>query len=165
MKQYPKPDQKSYSSFLFIHGLHISRRKLRDSLLRVDPEGVMGRLKTAIKRRSYNVPGPNGLWHLDGYHKLIRWGIVTHGGIDGYSRLPVYLKVASNNKATTVLKCFVEAVTQYGLPSRVRCDKGGENNLVSQFMLCQPNRGPGRRSCITGRRVHNQRIERLWQDL
>ena len=27
----------------------------------------------------------------DGQHKLVRWGFVTHGGIDGYSRLVVYL--------------------------------------------------------------------------
>jgi hypothetical protein len=27
------------------------------------------------------------MWHLDGHHKLIRWGIVIHGFVDGYSRL------------------------------------------------------------------------------
>lgn len=64
-----------------------------------------------------------------------RWRIVVHGGIDGYSRLPVYLHAAINNKAATVLELFQEAVSVYGLPSRVRCDKGGENYDVGWFML------------------------------
>ena len=92
-------------------------------------------------------------------------GIVIHGAVDGYSRLPLYLKASSNNKASTVLAWFLEAVREYGLPSRVRCDKGGENTMVSHFILNHPARGPGRRSCITGRSVHNVRIERLWRDL
>ena len=116
----------------------------------------MGRFRKAIKRRCYKVPGPNSIWHLDSYHKLIRWGIIIHGGIDGFSRLPVYLMVASNNKAITVLNCFLEAITMYGLPSRIRCDKGGENSLISQYMMAHPARGPGRRSCITGKSVHNR---------
>ena len=60
-------------------------------------------------RRPYSVPGPNSLWHIDGHHKLIRWRIVTHGGIDGYSRLIVYLKASSNNKSQTVLANFLRA--------------------------------------------------------
>ena len=52
--------------------------------------------------------------------KLIRWRIVTHGGIDGYSRIPVYLGPGDNNRAETVLRLFLEAVQKYGLPSRVR---------------------------------------------
>ena len=108
---------------------------------------------------------PNSLWHIDGHHKLVRWKVIVHGGIDGYSRLVVFLKASANNRADTMFASFLEGVTRYGLPSRVRCDKGGENVMVSQFMLEHPNRGPGRGSCITGRSVHNQRIERLWRDL
>ena len=109
---------------------------------------------------------PNSLWHIDSHHKLIKWRIVIHGGIDGYSRLPVYLRASDNNRADTVLDCFIKAVSDYNVPSRVRCDKGGENVLVSEHnMLNHPMRGPGRRSCITGRSVHNQRIERLWRDV
>lgn len=155
VKRYPNAGQKSYAAFLSQQGLHVPRQMIRKSLLRVDPEGVMGRFRKAFKRRCYKVPGSNSIWHLDSYHKLIRWGIIIHGGIDGFSRLPVYLMAASNNKAMTVLNCFLEAITIYGLPSRIRCYKGGENSLISQYMLAHPARGPGRRSCITGKSVHN----------
>ena len=52
------------------------------------------------------------MWHLDGYHKLIRWNVVVHGGIDGYSRLIMYLKAF---KTTSVLSAFTEAVDEFGL--------------------------------------------------
>ena len=66
----------------------------------------------------------------DGHHKLIRWRLVTHGAIDGFSRLIVYLHCSNNNEAETVVKLFKEAVHSYGLPSRVQSDMGGEIEAV-----------------------------------
>ena len=100
---------------------------------------------------------------LDGHHKLIRWRFVTHCSIDGYSRLVVFIKCSTNNKASTVYDLFLGAVQRYGLPSRLRCDQGGENILVAQHML--HHRGSQRRSVLVGSLVHNQRIERLWRDM
>ncbi|ROI15247.1 hypothetical protein DPX16_1400 [Anabarilius grahami] len=145
-------------------GIVVQRHRVRQSLIRANPVGAAQRVTTRrLHRRVYQVAGPNSLWHLDGNHKLIRWRIVIHGGIDGYSRLVVFLKASSNNRSDTVFHSFVEAIGQYGLPSRVRCDNGGENNAVCLFM--NVFRGFTRGSALRGRSTHNQRIERLWRDV
>ena len=100
-------------------GYVVQRDRIRQSLRRVDPIGSENRLRRALHRRVYNVPSPNALWRIGGNHKLVRWRFVVHGGIDGFSRLVVYLNVASNNRADTVLSCFTQAIEQYGLPSRL----------------------------------------------
>ena len=74
----------------------------------------------------------------------------------------MFMKCSTNNKASTVLQSFTEAIQRYGLPSRARTDQGRENILVAQYML--ENRGPGRGSIITGSSVHNQHTERIWRD-
>ena len=88
---------------------------------------------------------------------------MVHGGIDGFSRLIVYLRCATNNLSITVEKEFLKAVDLQGLPSRLRCDRGVENVRVKEIML--QRRGEGRGSVLCGSSVHNQRIERLWKDV
>ena len=76
--------------FLLSNGMKIQRARVHGSMLRIDPYGMQRRLRRVLHRRKYSVPMPNSLWHLDGNHKLIRWKIVVHAAIDGFSRLPVF---------------------------------------------------------------------------
>ncbi len=144
------------------HEVYVPRRRVRESLMRVCPEAVENRASRAVRRRVYNVPSSNALWHIDGLHCLIRWRIVVHGCIDGFSRKVMYLHASNNNRASTMLQLFLGATEEHGWPSRVRTDKGGENVDVARAMLTV--RGTGRSSHIAGASVHNQRIERLWRD-
>ncbi|XP_038827387.1 uncharacterized protein LOC120026736 [Salvelinus namaycush] len=93
----------------------------------------------------------------------VGWRIVIHGAVDGYSRLVVFLKASDNNKSATVMESFEAAITSYGVPSRVRCDRVVKTTIsvtsVEQF------RGGERESALRGRSTHNQRIERLWGDV
>lgn len=160
---HPNYGYRMMKSLLSTHKINIQEQRIRRSMKRADPLGVAYRWARSIHRRKYSVPYPNALWHIDSYHALIRWKLIIHGGIDGYSRLIVYLKCSSNNRSDTVFGCFMEACSDVGVPSRVRSDRGGENVSVATFMAMY--RGIGRGSHLTGTSVHNQRIERLWRDV
>lgn len=112
-------------------------RALRDrvrAILRLIPRGPLAVPPRPILRRVYRVPWINSLWHLDGHHKLIRWKIVIHGAIDGFSRMITFCRASDNNRAETVGQAFKEAVHEYGWPSRVRADQGKENWAVMTMM-------------------------------
>lgn len=174
-------------------GIKVTRERVRCMLRSIDPLGrVLRCFPGSIKRQPYSVPGPNSLWHIgmynvhacilrdsvysvniflaiqvffyiDSHHKLIRWRLVTHGAIDGYSRLVMYLKCRPNNRSSTVYELFLNAIQLFNLPSRVRSDQGSENLMVARHMI--EKRGSERRSMLTGSSTHNQRIERLWRDM
>lgn len=145
-------------------GILNSRQDIRDSLQRVDPVGKeLRQMRLVAQRRVYSVEGPNHLWHCDGHHKLIQFGLVTLGCIDGFTRRITYLKCVTDNKKETTLTLFKQAVDRCGLPSRVRGDRGVENRAICAFMI--EKRGMNRGSYIPGPSRFNTRIERLWRDV
>lgn len=75
--------------YLKAKGIIVQKRRIQHILREVDPRNSVLRWGFVSYRRKYSVPGPNSLWHIDGHHALVRWRLVTHGGIDGYSRLIV----------------------------------------------------------------------------
>ena len=150
LESFPRAGEAMLRGYLVSQNVHIQIERLRSSLQRLSdsPAERPGH----IYRRTYAVPGPNFLWHIDGHHKLIRWRLVVHGGIDGFSRLVTYLQCSNNNRAATVTEYFIKATHEFGVPSRVHSNHGTV-------------RGEGRSSYIAGRSVHNSRIERLWRDV
>lgn len=138
--------------------IKVPRSRLRAAIHYVDPDGVQARKSVTIKRRQYSVPCPHYMWHIDGNHKLIKYKMVIHGGIDGFTRMVVFMNVSDNNRAATVQSAFLHATEEFCWPIRVRTDYGGENQLIWQDMITKR----GARSALVGSSVHNQPIEQLW---
>jgi hypothetical protein len=75
----------------------------------------------------------------------------------------VSLVASKSNSAETVMNAFMKAVAAFGIPSRVRGDRGGENLKVAVYMIhC---RGLNRASYMFGSSTRNTRIERLWGEV
>ena len=163
LNAFPRTGETNVMAGLRQRGIYLQRWRVRESILRVDPINRANRWGQRIQRRPYSVPHPNFLWHIDTNMKLRHWRMCIHGCVDGFSRAIIYLVVNNNNRATTVLGCFQQATLEWGHPSRVRADKGGENVAVGDFMIWF--RGDNRGSFLTGPSVRNTRIERLWRDV
>ena len=82
---------------LLARGITVQRDRVINCMRRVDPVSQSLRRTATIYRRQYSVPGPNCLWyhaviiyycmtccyrHVDSNHKLIRWKLIVHGGIN-----------------------------------------------------------------------------------
>ena len=155
-KEHPTCGEVMLQGHLLRKGIKIQRNKLRSAIHDTDHANTIRRRSDVICRRVYTNPHPNAVWHVDGNHKMIRWRLVIHAGIDGFSRSVVYIKCSSNNCATTVIDAFLEGLSNFGNPSCVRSDHGGKNVEIWRYKLIKYNNV----SCvITGASVHNERVE------
>lgn len=66
------------------NSIRIQKERVRQSVRRVDGLGMAEHRRQNVTRDVYEVPRANHLWHLDGHHKLIPWGFVIHGCVDGF---------------------------------------------------------------------------------
>lgn len=89
LRERPDSGQSYLMGLLLAQGIKVPRHRLRSAMQRVNSLGSQLRKHqqaATIPRQPYQVSRPNALWHIDGHHKLIHWGIVLHGCVDGYSR-------------------------------------------------------------------------------
>lgn len=154
------------------HKLLVRRDTVMKAMRVIDPEGVSLRKRHRLKRRKYTTPGPNFLWHIDGWDKLKSYGFYVHGCADGFSRRILWLEVGSTNKNPSVcMKFFLDTVDQLkGVPKMLRMDKGTENGLMADMqtllrMLNSVDEENGQNYVIMGKSSANQRIEAYWSKL
>lgn len=128
--------------------IHVKRSRLVKIMTEVRPIRNTLHKKIYRRREKYWCAGPNSVWHHDGQHGLINFGIVITAFIDGFSRTITCIQASTNNEASTMLAVFLKGTKVYGTPSRVRGDRGGENVEVARYMFRV--RGTGRGSYLWG---------------
>lgn len=92
------------SYYIFMSCLLFPPLFLNDSVKRVDGARMWSRRTTTIQWWVYTVPFTNYIWHIDGNNKLIRWKLVKHCAMDGYSRMLMFFQCYNNNRAETVFR-------------------------------------------------------------
>ena len=152
-------------------GIPVKRKTVMELVREIDPISVSNRKKRKLKRRIYDVPGPDFLWHIDGYDKLKPYGFSIHGCIDGFSRRLMWLEVASTNKQPEVIASFfLKTVEQIkGLPTRIRSDDGTEISIIEPTQIAMravhEDEYSGEASFCVGTSPANQKIECYWSQL
>ena len=146
---------------LEMEGLRVPRVIVQDILKELDPEGSQLRKARRLKRRTYQNPGPNYTWHIDGYDKLKPFGFPIHGAIDGFSRRIMWLNVTrSNNSPDNIATYFLNTVSDLkGCPLQLITDLGTENGLVAAIQSYFRDNADAHRYVSSPR---NQRIEGWW---
>ena len=153
------------------HDIRVRRDTVLELMWLIDAESVNRRKAKRLLRRKYCCPGPNFLWHLDGYDKLKPFGFAIHGAIDGFSRRILWLRVAvTNNDPLKIAEYYLQCVEKHAcVPRILRCDQGTENATLKLlqpfFRYSSEDRFAGLNSIILGKSTSNQRIEAWWSIL
>ena len=71
--QFPTCGNRQMQGHLISNGYRVQQNRVRESQRRIDPNGAIIRRLHVVNRRRYSVPFPRSLYHIDGYHKLIRY--------------------------------------------------------------------------------------------
>lgn len=121
--------------------LFLYRDKLFSTLQNVDPIGVESRKHDLNwQRGEYIIPGPNKIWSVDGYHKLIEFGFEIYAGIDGYFRYVPWSYVGVSTQTEISIYCqYLEVINNIGyMPSVIQSDHGSETLIRAEanFQLC-----------------------------
>jgi hypothetical protein len=138
-----------------------------------DPEGMQRRKAKRLLRRQYSCPGPDFIWHIDGYDKIKPFGFAIHGAVDGFSRKIIWLELGpSNNDPKIIARYFLNSVKESGacrVPAVIRSDLGTENTIIRQlqiyFRLHHHDDHSAGKGFIQGKSTSNQRIESMWSML
>ena len=156
------------------YNMRVTRNEVMELMRVIDGQAVERRRKRRLLRRRYICPGPNYVWHIDGYDKLKPFGFAIHGAIDGFSRRIMWLEVGrSNNNPAIIALYYLDTVKQLGgSPLRCRCDLGTENSKLEELQtFFTVVNGPDAAAessdnCFMyGKSTANQRIEAWWSIL
>ena len=74
IRRFPLFGYRRMTGTLLSRGIKVQQLRIRKSMRRVNPDGVLLRalIIHTVNWRTYCVPSPLSLWHVDGNHKLIR---------------------------------------------------------------------------------------------
>ena len=107
---------------VYSYWLNVKRDMVLDIMRIIDPDGIERRKRRRLIRRKYNAPGPNFIWHVDGYDKLKPFGFAIHGAIDGYSRGVLWIEVCIGTGCYIAVISFDESCANailYGIPASI----------------------------------------------
>ncbi|KAL2043709.1 hypothetical protein N7G274_003228 [Stereocaulon virgatum] len=98
-------------NFLYAHFRRsqylVSRYRLWEAVRIVDPEGIALRTGDANRKRgSYEVPGPNWIWSLDGYCKVELVEIQIYAAIDAFSRMVLWIYVGISGRIIRLIWAY-----------------------------------------------------------
>ena len=147
-------------------GYVTNKETVRLSLNNLDESHVALRQCKRLKRRQYVSPGPDHMWHIDGFDKLKSYGFAIHEALDGFSRKITWQNISSsNNTPAYIAYYFIQSITELGrIPEVIRGDRGSENvTLCGKQRFLRRNFSDsfsGNDSFCYGSSTSNQRIER-----